>query len=329
MLSVEPELEALRGQLGDAATNALIARERREVFSIYPELRLAGWLGAVLLAAAAGLVLKNNLDRIGPLALAVLIGIAAAACYTWTWLRRARATVVDDYVLLLGALLVSADVAFIESQFHLLDDAWKHHLLVIAVFHAIGAYAYGSRMLLSLSIVALAGWIGFSANDFFGAGSVWRPALLAAVAVMVWRELDRRVSFRVSSRAKARDPLPIDASPASGEAIVREGTPFSRTFEHFAANFALIGGLALSDDQELLGSLVTMAIAAGVIAWGFAVRSEPFVLYGFVYFVIAFDILLLQMVNVNVLEMLVIVVSMIGAIAGLLALHARFKKGER
>lgn len=328
MLSFEPELEALRNQLGNAATDALIARERREVFSVYPELRLAGWLGAMLLAAAAGLTLKNHLDRIGPLALALLIGIAAAACYTWTWLRRARISLVDDYVLLLGALLVSADVAFVESQFHLLDAEWKHHLIVIAAFHAAGAYAYGSRMLLALAIMALAGWIGFSANDFFGAGAVWRPALLAAGAVIVWREIDRRaVSSGVSSRAKSRDSLPAAPSPSPEESSGR--TPFSRTFEHFAANFALIGGLALSHDHEILGSLLTMVIAAGVIAWGFSERSEPFVLYGFVYGVIALDILLIDLFGGNALEMLVIAVSMIGAIAGLLVLHARFKEATR
>ena len=74
MLSYEPELEQLRPILGDGAANVLIARERREVFSIYPELRLASWGGVMLLATAAGIVLKNNLDRIGPLALAVLEG---------------------------------------------------------------------------------------------------------------------------------------------------------------------------------------------------------------------------------------------------------------
>ncbi|HKR64733.1 MAG TPA: hypothetical protein VJZ00_13455 [Thermoanaerobaculia bacterium] len=41
MLSFERELESLRPLLGDRETNALIARERREVFSIYPELRIA------------------------------------------------------------------------------------------------------------------------------------------------------------------------------------------------------------------------------------------------------------------------------------------------
>src|SRR6185369_3447295 len=112
MLSYEPELESLRPHLGDRAADVLIARERREVFSIYPELRLASWAGVMLLTTAAGIVLKNNLDRIGPLALAVAMGLAAAACYGWVWWRRSRASLVDDYVLLLGALLLSADVGF-------------------------------------------------------------------------------------------------------------------------------------------------------------------------------------------------------------------------
>ena len=43
VFSFEPELEALRPRLGDAVTDALIARERREVFSVHPELRIAGW----------------------------------------------------------------------------------------------------------------------------------------------------------------------------------------------------------------------------------------------------------------------------------------------
>ena len=53
MLSFENELSQLRATLGDRVTDRLIARERREVFSIYPELRMAGWAGAMLVATAA------------------------------------------------------------------------------------------------------------------------------------------------------------------------------------------------------------------------------------------------------------------------------------
>ena len=296
MLSLEPELQSIRAQLGDHHTDALIARERREVFSIYPELRILGWLGATLLATAAGIVLKNNLERLGPLTLALMMVVAAVACYAWTWLRRSRASVVDDYVLLLGALLVSADVAFVESQFHFLGDAWKHHLLILAVVHAAGAYAYGSRMLLSLSIVAFASWMGFDKDRSFD--KLFIPAFETAALLIAWREVDRRV----------------------------HATGFSRTFEHFAAHIALTGALTLMVRNQILGGFVTLAIAAVVIAWGFRTRSEPFVLYGFVYAVIAVDAILIEVIGNETGGLLVILVSMIAAIAGLIALHARFKE---
>jgi hypothetical protein len=298
VFSLEPELQSLRPRLGDAVADALIARERREVFSVYPELRIAGWLGATLLAAAAGVLLKNNLDRIGPLALAIGIGVAALACYAWTWWRRRQASVVDDYVLLLGALLVSADVAFIESQFHVFGDAWKRHLLLLAVVHAIGAYLYGSRILLSLAITSLGGYLGFDKKNGFEGAAI--PAFELAALLLAWRALDRKV---------------------------RPDTTFSRTLEHFAANAALIGGLSLMDDRLLPGGLLTLVVAALVIAWGFRTRHEPFVLYGFVYAVIAADWLLIELRRQSGTSVaFILLVSMIAAVTGLLFLHARFKE---
>jgi hypothetical protein len=309
VFSLEPEIQALRPRLGDAAADALIARERREVFSVYPELRIAGWLGATLLAAAAGVLLKNNLDRIGPLALSILIGAAAVACYAWTWWRRRQASVVGDYVLLLGALLVSADVAFIESQFHVFGDAWKRHLLLLAILHAAGAYAYRSRMLLSLAITSLGAYLGFDKDHGFN--DVALPGFELAALLLAWRAIDR-----VLPSTANRQPPTIS---------------FSRTFEHFAANAALIGGLSMIDTSAfegsaIVGGLLTMAITTAVIAWGFRTRHEPFVLYGFVYGVIAADALLIDRVHNTTAILFIILVSMIAGVTGLLFLHARFKE---
>lgn len=299
MLSLEPELQSLRPILGDARADALIARERRELFSVYPELRVCAWLGATLLAAAAGMVLKNNLERLGPLALAILIGLAAAACYAWTWFRRARASVVDDYVLLLGALLVSADVAFIEAQFHLFDTAWKRHLLILAIVHGVAAYAYRSRTMLSLSIMALAGYIGFEKN--LDAKDLAVPAFITAALLVAWREIDRRW----------------------------RGDAFSRTFEHFAANIALFGALTLLGRDKLLACGVTVLVAGIVTWWGFRTRHEPFVLYAVVYALIAVAAWILQDIHEVKYTLLVIVLSIAAAVVLLLVLHARFKEVRR
>lgn len=287
MLSFEHELRTL------GASDALIARERREVFSLHHELRILAWGGAMLLATAAGILLKNNYERIGPVALASLIGVAAIACYAWSWRaaqprNRATAQPAKDYILLLGALLVSADAGYLESQFKLLDH---HTLLVLAVVHAAGAYAYRSRLVLSLSVAALAGWIGESLED-----RRTLALLVMSAVVIVWREIHRRLS---------------------------ENRDFLRVFEHFAANLALWGGLLLLDEPRWYdaGCILTIVLAAGAVWWGRVQRSEPFVLYGFVYAVIAVDALILRRLHESTAIAFTILVSMIVAVAVLVRVH--------
>ena len=174
------------------------------MFSLHPELRILSWGGAMLLATAAGMVLKNNLDRIGPLALAVLMGIAAATCYAFVWWRRARPSVVHDYVVLLGALLISADVAFIESQFHLLGSAWHRHFLILAIVHGAAAYLFRSRLVLSLSIVAVTAWLGVREKPFRNATDYAMRAFACAALLLMWR---RRACTMGRTAARLRPGL--------------------------------------------------------------------------------------------------------------------------
>ena len=85
--------------------------------------------------------------------------------------RAGRAlTVAGDYLLLLAALLVSADLAYAERQFTLLGPLWSWHLLLLAIVHAAIAYAFASPLVLAASLTALAGW--------FGVGGTFGDALL-------------------------------------------------------------------------------------------------------------------------------------------------------
>jgi hypothetical protein len=259
----------------------------------------------MLLAAAAALVLKNHLERIGPLALSLLMGIAAAACYAFVWWRRARGAVVDDYVLLLGALLVSADVGFIESQFHLLGEVWHRHFLILAVVHGVTAYLYRSRLVLSLSIAAVAAWLGVRETPFGKAGDYAIRAFACAALLLTWREAHRRFE---------REPRVRDFAPS---------------FEHFAANIAFAGAIALMFDNgtRVGGCLLALAIAAAVIFWGVRTKREMFVLYAFLYAVLAIDVLFAEVVvDVEAFVFLFIVFSIIGAIVALFAIHARVRE---
>ena len=82
---------------------------RRETLSIDNEVRALAWAGVMLIATGTGIVIKNHLHDIGPLTIAIVIAIAAAGCYLSVRTRFSRAAL-SEYVVLLGALLVSADV---------------------------------------------------------------------------------------------------------------------------------------------------------------------------------------------------------------------------
>ena len=303
VLNLEAEVVQLRdeGLLSAEAAGPLIAEERHEIVTVYTEVRALAWLGVMLIAGGVGVLVSKNLDRIGPVAVAAAIGLAAGGCYAYAAWRRASARrgVLDEYVLLLGAVLLSADLGYIEHQFHLLGSAWPRHFLLLAVIHAVVAYVFESAAVLSLSIAALASWFGIERNveTFFtdSIGTATRAFVCSGV-VGVWRVVNRRREFQ-------------------------------RVFDHFILNLALWGGLILTfnNDTRLIGGLVVIVLAFVTIVHGFRERHEPFVIYAFIYAVIAVDVVIVSSIREPVLSLFYLVFSTIGAIVGLFVVHFRFR----
>jgi Predicted membrane protein (DUF2157) len=267
--TLELELRTLHaeGSIDDATAARALARDRREVFSLHHELRATLYAGVLLVMAGVGIILARNLERIGPLTVVLAIAIAAAACAVPA--VRAKAvgrplTVASDYLLLLAALLVSADLAYAERQFTLLGPLWSWHLLLLAAVHAAIAYSFASPLVLAASLAALAGWFGVG-GTLGGAllltGStpaLGARALLCAAVIAAWRYADRR--RRPDSR-------------------------FSDVFDHFAANLAFWGAIAWCAERPWLAAGLPLL---AVLAWasvrrGLDTGREAFLVYGIVY----------------------------------------------
>ena len=183
-------IERLRERrvLSDAHAAPLLRVYRGELVSIEPELRAALYVGVLLLVTGVGLFLKENHERIGPAAIAVILGAAALACLSYAWRRLPAFSwqsapsphVAADYVLLLGVLLAAADLAWIESQFRLLGPNWAYHLLVVALLYLAAAYRFDSRTVLSLALSTFAAWRGVAVSlDFAVRGARATPAVRA------------------------------------------------------------------------------------------------------------------------------------------------------
>lgn len=304
MISLEREIAGLRdaGAIDPPAAATLIAHERREIVSVYGELRFLTWAGVMLIVSGVGVLVSKHLDKIGPLVIAAAIGVFSLACYAYSfWRRRAgRHHLADDYILLLASLLASADIGYIESQFHLLGPSWQRHFLILALLHGAIAYVFESRLVLSLSITALAAYIGVERRTaaIFDPGVEFATrAFITAAIVAVWRLIQKRAAFR-----------PV--------------------FDHAAANLAFWGALSLlgHDDTRLLGFALGVAFAA-ISAWyGWRRGEEAFVIYAWIYGTIAVDVQICDWLNEETLIYLYLIVSTIASIVGLFVTHARMRK---
>jgi hypothetical protein len=311
MHTLEPEYRELHADgVVDAATaSRLIALDSGALFPVYGELRFALYAAVAAITTGIGLLLKANIDRIGPLTLVLGLGLVAAACYGTairTRLRHATRTIGGDYVLLLGALVLSADLGYGESQFHWLGAQWSWHLLLLAALHAVTAYALGSRLVLSLALTSLAAWFGIDAgiNTTALQGGAARQqataALYCSALILGWREAHRRA---------------------------RGAADFEEVLEHFAAHLAFWGALGLSfaGDTRLAGTLLLLAVAALAVGKGLRRRQEPFVVYGVGYAALGLCVLEAQVLRDGLAVAVLGLATVVLAVLLLWRCHAQLK----
>jgi hypothetical protein len=184
---------------------------------------------------------KEHQREIGPLAVAIGIGLAAAACLAWvirvaaplSWGEVQSPNVAFEYILLLGLLLFASDLAYVEVQFTVLGPSWTYHLLIVGVIYLLAAYVWDSRTVLGLALTTFAAWRGIS---------------LSLVHGWLWSADAGRLRWN----AIALGALYLAAAALS---VVRRRKP------HFEEVFANAGLLLL------LGGLVSGVLGDGS-AWG-------------------------------------------------------------
>jgi hypothetical protein len=165
-----------KGLLAPETAAPLLRSSAGELLSVRGELRALLYFGVLAVVTGVSLLVKENLDRIGPLTIAVAIGIAAISCLVWalsralpfSWQRAESGDLAFDFLLLLGILLLGADLAYIEAKFTPLGDAWSYHLLFMSLVTGALAVRCDSRTSWSLALSTFAAWRGVAASGVTG-----------------------------------------------------------------------------------------------------------------------------------------------------------------
>jgi len=313
MHSLEEELRELGscGALDKVEAAQAVALERRTLFSVFDELRASLYAAVALVITGVGILVKEHLDRIGPLTLIFVLAIAGTACYVPAIRAKSRAggqSTVTDYLLLLGALIVSADVGYAESQFHWLGANWSRQLLLLTAFHAFTAYALRSRLALSVALTSLAGWFGIERGPgnlspwHFATPELGLRALLCSVVMLGWRAIDQRTN----------------------------AARFNVVFEHFAANLAFWGavGWCSNAHMRVLGVVTLLLLAAVAIRKALRSGAESFAVYGVGYAALGLSLVVAQVTDLTLFGATLVLVVVLTAAAVLRRLHDVLKESR-
>jgi hypothetical protein len=293
----------------------LLRVARGELLSVHWELRALLYLGVLLVTGGVGLLVKENLDRIGPVAIAAGIGLAAAAAFGWvirvappfSWREVPSPNLAFDYILLLGVLLAAADLAYVEVKFTPLGPNWSWHLLIVAAFAALAAFRFDSRVVFSLALSTFAAWRGVSAARF-GTDLLWKGAEDA----VRWNAIACGALFAVLGLALKRTGRKAHFEPVA-----------------VTLGWLLILGALASGMGEAGWVLYTLALLAcgGALAVGaFYVRRFPLFAFGVVAAYAALSRLALQGVLLESLGCFWFFITPIAVIAGLILAQRRLRE---
>lgn len=236
--------------------------------SLFLELNVLLYAGVLAFVAGLGWTVSTWSQQLGDVLVLTILSAILAAC-SWYCFSRAPGwspaetpapSLIFDYVLYLGSLTWSVQLAYIENRFHVLSGQWDLYLLGTAGLYFFLAYRFDNRFVLSLALSSLAGWFGLTISHWpsHQDATYRRYALLYSLIVGVAGAVLKRRNVK---------------------------SHFFGTYLNIAANvffWAVLSGV-FNRGGYGVWLLALLAAAGASLAWGLRRRQFAFVAYAAVY----------------------------------------------
>ena len=282
---------------------------RREPLSVFLELNVLLYAGVLAFVAGLGWTVTTWSQQLGDVLIVAVLSTILAACF-WYCFSRAPAwspaeapapSPIFDYVLYLGSLIWSVELAYVEKRFNVLSGRLDFDLLATAVLFFFLAYRFDNRFVLSLALSTLAGWFGLTISHWPShQDAAYRQyALLYCLLVGI-----------------------------AGTLLQRRGLKphFFGTYLNIVANvlfWALLSGVFNRQGYGLW--LLALLIACGAsLAWGLARRQFAFVAYAAVYGYVGVSSMLLRGITDDTAVLGYFVVTGVAMLVVLVKIARRF-----
>jgi hypothetical protein len=146
---------------------------RHDRFSVFVEVSALLYVGVLSIIAGLTWTFRDYVTNLGDATILAILVLLMTAAFYYCFSRALpydnreveSPSLVFDYVLYFGCLVMSATLGFVESRFAIFQG-WTTHLFIASVVFGVLAYRFDNRFVLSLAISTLAGYLGLKIDAF-------------------------------------------------------------------------------------------------------------------------------------------------------------------
>jgi hypothetical protein len=298
-----------QGKISPEQHAHLAGLSRGEPVSLFLELNVLLYAGVLAFVGGLGWTVSTWSQQLGDVLVLTTLSTILATCFwycfsrvpPWSPAETPAPSPIFDYVLYLGSLIWSLELAYVESRFHVLSGQLDLYLLATAGLFFFLAYRLDNRLVLSLGLSSLAGWFGLTISHWSAhQDAAYREyALLYCLLVGVGGSLLQRLGLKPH---------------------------FFGTYLNIVANvlfWALLSGVFNRQGYGLWFLALLIACGASVV-WGLARRQFAFVAYAAVYGYVGVSSLFLRGVTDESAVLSYFVVSGVAMLVVLVQIGRRF-----
>ncbi|WP_432221603.1 DUF2157 domain-containing protein [Flavobacterium sp. TMP13] len=181
------------------------------IFSLHAELKLALYLSVLLFTSGVGILIYNNIDTIGHVAILSLLVITIAVCFYYSFknsngFSRTESQFenpVLDYVVLAANILTCTFIGYLQFQYNAFGTHYGLAMLIPTIICFFSAYYFDNKSVLSIAITGLAAYIGLTvtprallSEEFYATEGLSFSAIALGIALIAWTIYSKRTILK-------------------------------------------------------------------------------------------------------------------------------------
>lgn len=181
------------------------------IFSLNAELKLFLYLSVLLFTSGIGILIYENIDTIGHIALLSILLMVIAVCFYYCFKNskgfQKTETVFEspflEYLVLAANILTCIFIGYLQFQYKPFGTHYDLATLIPTLISFFCAYYFDNKSVLTIAITGLAAYIGLSVtpqdllhNDFYSNQTLSYSAIILGGLLILWTIYSSRTNFK-------------------------------------------------------------------------------------------------------------------------------------